>query len=778
MSCCNTLNSQDPPRVTTQSAVERVEEERVKTASRSLERGLYQTDFVVPEMHCAGCIGTIERGLMTMDQVTHVRANLSNRTVSVVWDSDIGNGAQITGFLNRLGFDSQLHVTGDTPDQLVDNKGQRLLTSLAVAGFAAANIMLLSVSVWSGADSETAVLFHLISGLIAVPAVAYAGRPFFDSAIRALSARRLNMDVPISLAVVLALAMSLFESFTGGEEAYFDASVTLLFFLLIGRYLDHLMRQRARGAVDRLAQLASKGGIVVEGDGELRYVDLNDIEQGMRLRINPGERLPVDGKVAIGSSDVDRALVTGEGDSIACHPGDTLEAGVLNLTGSIDIIATSDATNSFLAEVSSMMGAAEQGRSSYVGIADRMARIYAPAVHLLAFVTFIGWMIFTSGNWHSSIYTAIAVLIVTCPCALGLAVPVVHVIGAHKLMQRGILLRDGTAFERLSEADSVAFDKTGTLTMGTPEVVASHNVVPGNTGLIRAMADQSSHPAAKAIAEHLKASRVMKPDRVREIPGFGIEAFYKSERVRFGRPSWVAEIASDTEEMIDRSGVAFAIENQPLAGIELDDTLRPGAREAIGQLQSAGLGVEIMSGDHEDAVSAVAQQVNVDHFTSRMTPPEKIAHIQNLQAEGHRVLMVGDGMNDAPALSAAHVSMAPASASDVGRLASDFVFTHEDLGSVTFARRVALKTGQLVRQNFGLAIFYNCLAVPLAMAGQITPLIAAIAMSTSSIVVIANAMRLNLIDGGPKRKSQSPASQKLAVRARAAARPVSPEITA
>jgi Cu2+-exporting ATPase len=543
--------------------------------------------------------------------------------------------------------------------------------------------------------------------------------------------------------VLLALAMSVFESFSNGAEAYFDAAVTLLFFLLIGRYLDHLMRQKARGAVDRLAQLTAKGGVLIEEDKAPSFVELAAIEVGMRLRLNPGERLPVDGIVVEGRSDLDRSLVTGESESVSCKVGDRLEAGVLNLAGSIDIIATSDAGHSFVAEVTQMMDAAEQGRGLYVGIADRMARIYAPAVHLLAFTTFVGWMAHTGGDWHSSIYTAIAVLIITCPCALGLAVPVVHVIGAHQLMKRGIMIRNGSAFERLADATHVAFDKTGTLTLGQPVVVKPPEII-GNSRLIKALAERSSHPASQALSRLLTDTEAASISSLKEVPGQGIQAIHEGARLRLGRSEWVAEIAATSAESADGSGVAFVREGDALVMFNLEDQVRSDASATVAGLKQAGLSIEVLSGDHVDAVAGVAKDIGIEHYYGRMTPAEKIQHIQKQQLSGDKVLMVGDGLNDAPALAAAHVSMAPASASDVGRLASDFVFTQGELKAVLTARAMALKTGQLIRQNFALALFYNCLAIPLAVTGFITPLIAAIAMSTSSIVVIANSMRLNL----------------------------------
>lgn len=752
MNCCATQAASDtavlrsPDHFVSEPADIRLRDEELRAASRPLGTGLMQTVFVVPDMHCAACISMIESSLNALPQVENARANLTTRRVTVVWDKIRGSGVELECSLNAAGFSNfvQGADAGDAGDRLLTENGRQLLLSLAVAGFAAANIMLLSVSVWSGADAETAQLFHLISGMIAVPAVAFSGRPFFSSAMRALSAGRFNMDVPISLAVLLALGMGLYESMTGGGEAYFDACVTLLFFLLIGRYLDHLMRERARGAVASLVRLTAKGGVLIEPNGQLHYIPQGEIETGMRLRVMPGERFPVDAEIVSGTSDIDRSLVTGESDSVQARTGDRLEAGVLNLTGAVDVIATSDASNSFLAEVLKLMEAAQSGRARYVRVAARMASIYAPAVHLLAFITFIGWMLVSGGDWKASLYTAIAVLIVTCPCALGLAVPVVHVIGAMRLFKQGILMRDGSAFERLAEIDTVAFDKTGTLTSKATHIAAIIDLRKDDEPLVRTLAAHSSHPAAMAIANHLgKTLPAIRLGDIREVPGFGIKANYRGRKVRLGRPQWVGEISRNAAQADPQVTTAFAVEGAATAGFTLASDLAGDAAAAVDSLKRSGLALEILSGDRPGAVRSVVEQLGIDAWSAEMTPAGKTHHLDAMREAGHKTAMVGDGLNDAPALAAAHVSFAPASASEAGRLAADIVYTRGSLLAVPFAYAIAKRTKVLVRQNFGLAIAYNCVAVPLAVAGLVTPLVAAIAMSASSIVVVANSMRLS-----------------------------------
>jgi len=755
MSCCGTSGlandlARSGAQSSARSAGENKHRDDLLASSSSIGDGLIQTDFIVPAMHCIACISSIEGAIAKLEYVERVRVNLSLKRVSVIWHESTGDLLAIDQTLSDLGFE---HFPYDLETNVADGQkkiGERLAMSLGVAGFGAANIMLLSVSIWSGADPETTTLFHLLSGLIAVPVVIFSGRPFFASALSALKAGRLNMDVPISLAVLLALAMSIFESLTGGHEAYFDAAVTLLFFLLIGRYLDHLMRAKARDAVLQLNRISSKGALQVLNDGTLQYLPIDQIEPGHILRVVAGERIPVDGVVVKGSSDLDCSLVTGESLAVQASQDTRVDAGTLNLTGSIDVKTLRDAKHSFLAEVSRMMEAAEKGRGRFTRIADRMAKIYAPAVHLLAALAFVGWMIATAGDWHTSIYIAISVLIVTCPCALGLAVPVTHVVAARKLFQQGIIISDGAGFERMEQVTRIIFDKTGTLTTGVPQVTSSSfsDSFSGSFSsqqskkVAKTLASHSSHPASKAISQFLSDQNTVSLSDISEIPGFGIQAMFKGKIVRLGMASWVNEIANQSGSN-SQEGLSFCIEGEPVAGFQLSEILRKDAGIAIKELANAGPKIEIMSGDSAGPVRKVASELGITQFSHNQTPADKIARIAQLHERNEKVLMIGDGLNDAPALAGAHVSIAPSNACDVGRQAADFVFTHQSLRAVPFALKTARQAGSIVRQNFAMALLYNLITVPVAMAGYITPLTAAIAMSASSIVVVANSMRLS-----------------------------------
>ena len=741
MSCCSA--SSVPSSV---ALKHRLDHERMLAASHTMPDGSLQTDFIVPAMHCIGCIRTIERGLAKLPDVTNARANLSTKRVTVQWQPRAGRHMNFLQNLADLGFEASLFDLEDVSNS-ARQTGRQLLICLAVAGFAAANVMLLSVSVWSGADAETEKLFQLISGLIAVPACLFAIRPFLTSALGALRNKRLNMDVPITLAVLMALGMSIHESLIGHHEAYFDASVTLLFFLLIGRYLDHMMRERAHSAILQLSRLVPSGAVRLSADGAQSYVSLSDLSVGDEIMVAAGERVPVDASVVDGFSDLDRSLVTGESASVAAAPGLEIEAGVLNLSGPLTLRVTRSADKSFVAEVMSMMEAAEHSKSGYVRIADRAARIYAPVVHILAAVSFAGWMIATGGDWHTSIYVSIAVLIITCPCALGLAVPIAQVVAANRLYRSGAMVKDGAALEKLAEVDTAVFDKTGTLTLGTPHISGVEGGGDTDHALASLLAGLSSHPAAKAVAGlHENRSGLLLSDVI-EHAGFGLEAVWKAKQIRLGRRDWVAEISARHTPATDHgsSEVCFAVAGGDLVSFRLSDTMRADAISTVSALRAAGLDLEILSGDADAPVQDVATALGISRARCALKPADKVARIEELQHAGHKVLYAGDGLNDAPALSAAHVSIAPASGSDVGRASSDLVFTGKGLSSIMIALSVARRTGRTVRQNFALAISYNCIAIPFAVLGYVTPLIAAIAMSASSIVVVANSLRLNLV---------------------------------
>lgn len=685
--------------------------------------------FAVPGMRCAGCISKLENGLAAVPGIAAARVNFTAKQVQISHDPALTAPALLKA-LAGLGFEAS-----PLGDALAgpDSEARQLVKALAVAGFAAMNIMLLSVSVWSGAGGLTRDLFHWLSALIALPTVAYAGQPFFRSAWSALKARHTNMDVPISIGVTLATALSLFETITHGAHAYFDSAVMLLFFLLAGRWLDAVMRDRARDGVSALLKHMAAGALIVGDDGQSQWLKAADIRPAMKMLVASGERLAADGVILNGRSHFDQSLITGEAMPVAIGPGGTVLAGTLNTGDAVEVAVTAAGADTSIADIARLMQDAAQGRSRYVRIADKAARLYAPAVHTLALCSFIGWMLAGAG-WHEALLIAVAVLIITCPCALGLAVPAAQIVTTGALMKAGVLVKDGSALERLAEADTAVFDKTGTLTLGAPEPVDLHLLDATQSGIALALAQCSRHPLSEALRAALTTAGTV-PQRVTlvsETPGEGLTGQWQGQIVRLGRPA-----SADGDLM----AAALTIGEAPEILIRFADPLRPAASVTIIELAELGLPARILSGDRSGPVAAVASALGING-QGGLSPADKLAAIKALSASGKRVLMVGDGLNDGPALAAGHVSMAPGSAADASQNAADAVFLGSSLAPVATAIRAARATQAVVRQNFALAIGYNIIAVPLAIAGVVTPLVAALAMSGSSIIVVANALRL------------------------------------
>ncbi|WP_298436402.1 heavy metal translocating P-type ATPase [uncultured Jannaschia sp.] len=671
----------------------------------------------VPDMRCAGCIAGVEGALTALPGIDAARVNLGQKQVRVTGAR--ATAPRLIAALSDAGFaaaemdDAALTATADT-------EGRALLTRIGVAGFAMMNVMILSVAVWSGAGEATRDLFHWISAAIALPALVYAARPFVASAATALSARRMNMDVPISLAIILAAGVSLHETWIGGAEAWFDAALSLTLFLLIGRYLDHRTRRTARSAAAALTALEVPRATLDTGE----VVRTADLRVGDRVRVAAGARIPVDARVTEGRADLDRSLLTGESLPVRASPGTPVAAGETVLDGHLILTATAVGEDTGLRRMARAVAVAEGARGAHVALADRAAKIYAPAVHGLAAMGFLGWWLAT-GDVHRAILVAVATLIITCPCALGLAVPAVSVTAARRLFEEGLLLKSATALERLAQVDAIVLDKTGTLTTGTAEL--SH-LPPEAAAVARALALASDHPVARAVAAGLPHIAPAALTDLAEVPGDGVTARWNGTPVRLGRG------AAGT--VLELSGESFDVTPR--------ETLRPGAARLVTRAQSAGLPVTLLSGDRTEPVRVVATELGIADWHARATAEDKLDLLRARAAAGQRVLMVGDGLNDAGALAAAHVSLAPATALDAARAASDVVLLGGDLSAVPAALELARTARRRMLQNFALAAAYNAVSIPLALSGLATPLMAAIAMSTSSILVVLNALRLKV----------------------------------
>jgi Cu2+-exporting ATPase len=720
---------------------------------RTDEAGEARLALIVEGLHCAACVWLIESLLSRRPGVISARVNMTTRRLVLIWREQETTAEVLAGLINGLGY----RVVPYDPALLGRAQHRRereLLRAMAVAGFAFGNVMLLSVSVWAGhsegMDAVTREFLHWFSALVALPAIAYAGRPFFRSALAVLAHGRTNMDVPISIGVTLAAGMSLAETIRGGPHAYFDAAIGLLFFLLVGRYLESRARGRARSAAEQMLALAARAVTVVADDGTRRVLPPTQVAVGMRAFVAAGERIGVDGVLVEGETEIDTALIDGESLPKRAGPGTAVFAGTLNVGGPILVRATAVGDGTLLAEMARLLEAAEQQKGRYVALADRVARLYAPVVHLAALLTFLGWWLLAGIAWQPALLIAVSVLIITCPCALALAVPAVQVIATGRLMRSGVLVKSGTALERLARAEMVVFDKTGTLTEGRPALTEGEAIDGDAFRLAASLATTSRHPLARALVRAAETAglRPLAVGGAREVPGYGIALATPDGEIRLGSRSFCG-IPEDEEAATAAadagSGPELWLAQPPLPPVRFAfaDALRADAAAVIAALEAHDYDVVLMSGDRAAAVDAVADALAIDDRRARLTPADKVEHLRALAEHDRLTLMVGDGLNDAPALAAAYVSMSPSTAVDLSQTTADLVFQGARLRPVIDALAIARRAAVLVRQNLALALLYNVITVPLAIAGLVTPLIAAIAMSSSSLLVMFNALRLN-----------------------------------
>ena len=708
---------------------------------RTDQEGRSRLDLAIDGITCAACLDDIETAMKRLPGVMLARLNLTSHRLAVTFDSERIDSGRLTGALEAIGYRAypyeQRKVEADEAARF-----SLLLKCLGVAVFAAMNIMLLSISVWSGEAAsmspETRDFFHFLSALIALPAAAYAGQPFYISAWTAIRQGRLNMDVPIAVGVALALALSVYETQHHALHTYFDSAIMLLAFLLAGRVMDQVMRRKTRAAAGNLAALKGENALRFEpggGEEKLVLVPVAALAEGDRVLAPAGSRIPADGVIEQGASAVDESAITGETAAKKVGIGDAIYAGSVNGDGALTLRVTAAGHAALIDEAGRLIEAASAARSRYMRLSDRVSRFYAPAVHLTALATGLVWLAL-GASVHDALVIAISVLIITCPCALALAVPTVQAMASGAFFRAGLFLNDATGLEKLGEIDTIVFDKTGTLTLPEPRVGNREDIAPDLVQLAARLARSSHHPLALALVRSVGASAPL--DNACETPGQGVAAPLGGVEARLGSAAFCGVESAGTDE----ASAIFVRHGGRWAKLLLRQTLRADAAETVAALRKRGMKIFILSGDRPGAVAPIAEVLGVADWRGGQKPAEKIAFIETLKEQGARVLMVGDGLNDAPALAAAYASLSPIDAVHLTQTQADAVFLGERLAPVAAALTIARRARSLMRQNLTFAICYNIIAVPFAMAGYASPLFAALAMSGSSILVTLNALRL------------------------------------
>lgn len=698
----------------------------------------HHLSLLVEGVHCANCIRKIEARLAEDPAIIKARVNLTLRRLTVDWSGDAKHAERIGETVRSLGYGIAPYEAGALSD--ADRRaGGELLRCLAVAGFAASNVMMLAWAVWAGQaqgmPASTQALLNWLSALVAIPALSFAGRPFYRSAFAALRAQRSNIDVPIAAAVLLTAFISVIELIRQGPDVYFDSVTMLLFVLLAGRYLDFRVRARARAAIERLVMAKAQHATVIGADGGTSLVPAAAVTPGMKIVVAPGETVPVDGHVMHGRSFLDKSAVTGETLPVEARAGDDVLAGSINGTTALHIQASRTAATSYLSEILRLVEQAQLRKGETGILADRIASLWTPLVHGVALFTFLGWWLWAGAGPATALLQAVTVLIIACPCAIGLAIPTVQVTANGGLLKRGVLIRSGDALERLAAIDRIAFDKTGTLTSGRPEVIE----VAGDEKMQRlaaALAAGSRHPFARALSLRLGAMPAIAG--IVETPGGGVSAEVDGATVRLGSAVFCGVDERSPDAVSEMWLTAF---RRPPARFVVADAVRPDAQSVLAYFKKTGIHAIILSGDRAPVVGHCAAELGITDYHGDLKPGDKADLLSTWRISGGKALMVGDGLNDAPALAEAHVSASFGHGIAAAQVTADIVLPAERLSSLVLTHRTAIRAARIIRQNLGFAALYNAVLIPVAVLGYATPLIAAAAMSASSIAVTLNALR-------------------------------------
>ncbi len=730
--------------------------------------------LILEGINCPACVWLNEQNLQSLPGVVEVNVNYASRRAQVRWDNSQIHLSDILGAIHRIGYTAHPY-DAHKQQHLLETERKTILRRLGVAGIFGMQVMMVSIALyggdWSGPDLEFQRFFYWVCLFLTLPVVLYSAQAFFKPAWRDLKNHTLGMDVPVSLGILLAFTGSAWTTVTNGTatHVYYDSVVMFVFFLLTGRYLELMARKKAVEVTENLARLIpikttrliiSEADQLDSGSTQVPWleesVSITKISSGDRLLVRPGEQIPVDGIIVSGESTVDESILTGESNPLTKGSGMTVIGGSINIESPIQIEVTKTGQDTVISEILRLLERAQYERPVISTVSDIVARWFVTTTLIITSLVAFYW--FRTGNeqWFQ---ITLAVLVVSCPCALSLAMPAAMTTATASLMKKGILITRGHALETLARTTHIIFDKTGTLTHGklmlTDIKCFTHINKTECLSIAAALETQSEHPIAKALINALISTD---PNHIRKTateiinnPGQGIEGKVDSKRYFIGTPTF---IKNKTGKQVERACIddlckqgstliLLADETHILCAYLLTDTLRSGAKQLIRSLADAGKKVSLMTGDNYNVATVVGHKLGIHYIYAALKPDEKLARVKELQDDGDIIAMVGDGINDAPVLSGAHVSIAMSTGSDLARASADVIFMNNNFNNLLLAFNISGETLEIVRQNILWAITYNVIAIPVAAMGYIPPWLAAIGMSLSSLLVVTNALRIN-----------------------------------
>ena len=707
--------------------------------------GVSRAVFAAQGMRCAACGRSIERAIRALPGVQRANVNVATASVSVDWRTAEIDLPRILQTLTATGF-TPVPLSGVASAQAFERERRMALKRIGLAGLSMMQVMMYVLGVYvatpDSIDPAVASYLRYVGLLLTTPVLVYSGAPFFTNAMRDLRRHAIGMDVPVALALTLAYGASVINTIRGSGETYFDSVTMFIFFLSTGRYVEMMVRQRSLSLSEAASRSMPAAVSRIDDDGTIERIPVHAVAAGDRLSIPKGGVIPVDARLASADAWIDESLISGESSPVLKRTGNALLGGAVNAGSAITVTAQSAVTNSTLASIVALLERAQSMRPPVVLASDRMASTLVAGILILAGLVTIAWLAYDPSRAFPA---ALAVLVVTCPCALSLASPVAVAAASLRLARLGLLVTRADALERLARIDTVVLDKTGTLTFNRPTIgdvtllgkAARSEVLAFGAALERA----SSHPIASAFAAH--ASPLAVAEDVTETEGRGISGMIHGELWRLGRFDFVAELFDRTVVPPTSADALYLGSSAGVtAAFELAEQIRPRAREAVKALHALGITVVIASGDRAESVTHVAAELGIAHARARLDPAQKTAFVRELQAQGRRVLTIGDGINDGPVLAVSDVSCAMGEGSGIAQAAADFLLLTDSLSALGQGVVTARRMQQVIRQNLRWALAYNLAAVPLAALTVLPPWLAAIGMSASSLLVVLNARRI------------------------------------
>lgn len=706
---------------------------------KTTKDGFSQIDLIIEGIHCAACIWLNEKVLDQTDGVVEATINFTNNKAKIIWDEDTIKLSAIIDKIRSIGYNAYPYDKTESEIKATKNKKDYFLR-MSIAIFSSLNIMMIDVAKYTGfftgMDDEVLRMVHMAEFIFSTPVLFYSGWIFFRGAFYGLKNKIVNMDLLVSAGATLTYIYSLYVLFGGAGDSYFDSVAMIITFVLVGKYLEVIGKKGAMDTIDTIrSTLPIEATRITNGSKEVIPIDkvcVDDI-----LEVKNGEKASVDGVILSGIGEFDESNISGESLPVKKDKNSKIYSGTINVGQVIRYKATKDYANSTLNSIVELLEDSLNSKPKIEQTTNELSKYFSITILTLAVLSFFGWYIYNS-NFENALIIAISVIVIACPCALALATPIATLVGISELAKKGLLFKEAKYIETFASIDTVILDKTGTVTNGKLKVITSddENLDKNQIDLLYSLVDSSTHPVSIAVKKHLEQSyyslKHITLENIEQIPAVGLSAKYKNHKLFGGRDNNQSQYTT----------YHFKIDDNTVASFELEDTIKDGAKQTIKYLKKQNIDVVLCSGDNDNVVKKVAKELGIQSIKSQMKPLDKANFITELKNKNKTIIMVGDGVNDALALSRADISIAMGNGADVALAVSDVVILNDDIKGLKTSIEISKRTYKFIKQNLGISLVYNTLTIPIAIAGYVIPLVAALSMSLSSLLVVGNSMRI------------------------------------